>query len=70
MTTKSKIIEDMRNKIKLEEYGLENVIRFFFLFKIEPKLKLEICLFSHIPLTFPTHMKAMMTVGTLKILKK
>jgi hypothetical protein len=30
MTTKSKIIEDMRNKIKLEEYGLENVIRFFF----------------------------------------
>ena len=76
MSKKSKIIEDMRDKIKLEEYGLENVSITHIYFKLYLKTKMKYLLFvalklkSRIVQTFPIHTKAMTTAGILKNLKR
>ena len=67
MSKKNQLIEDMRNKIKLEEYGLENVSIFNSLLF---NRNFKNLFFSLIAQIFPIRMKDMTTVGILKNFKK
>jgi len=71
MRDQADIIENMRTRIKLEDYGLENVNHLLFTFCFRFFSRICTCLnFSQQVLIFRVHTPAMMTLGTSKASKK